>query len=172
LSSRGREVSKIIELRKTIDKNSKKKPKMSVPLPQAKQAAAQPQQRAGRGIMNFLGSSVPVAVPATFASSSLPLASSVPNSAGAEKGVLKIANYKLGKTLGVGSFGKVKLAEHELTGHRVAVKILNRKKIKTLRMDEKIGTVSVIYLFLVMRLSLTVSNLSQHRAGDTNLEAV
>ena len=38
--------------------------------------------------------------------------------------------YILGETLGHGSFGKVKLAKHELTGHKVAVKILNRQKIK------------------------------------------
>ena len=41
-----------------------------------------------------------------------------------------IARYILGETLGHGSFGKVKLAKHELTGHKVAVKILNRQKIK------------------------------------------
>lgn len=46
-------------------------------------------------------------------------------------------NYKLGKTLGIGSFGKVKIAEHALTGHKVAVKILNRKKIKNMDMEEK-----------------------------------
>ena len=38
--------------------------------------------------------------------------------------------YILGETLGHGSFGKVKSAQHELTGHKVAVKILNRQKIK------------------------------------------
>ena len=38
--------------------------------------------------------------------------------------------YVLGDTLGHGSFGKVKRANHELTGHEVAVKILNRQKIK------------------------------------------
>jgi serine/threonine protein kinase len=46
-------------------------------------------------------------------------------------------NYKLGKTLGIGSFGKVKIAEHILTGHKVAVKILNRRKIKNMEMEEK-----------------------------------
>jgi len=30
----------------------------------------------------------------------------------------------LGKNLGIGSFGRVRLAEHQLTGHKVAVKIL------------------------------------------------
>ncbi|ELR21414.1 protein kinase domain containing protein [Acanthamoeba castellanii str. Neff] len=56
-----------------------------------------------------------------------------------ERSVLRIGMYRLGKTLGVGSFGKVKVAEHEVTGHKVAIKILNRSKIKALpRMDEKI----------------------------------
>jgi 5'-AMP-activated protein kinase catalytic alpha subunit len=48
-----------------------------------------------------------------------------------------LANYKLGKTLGIGSFGKVKIAEHALTGHKVAIKILNRRKIKNMEMEEK-----------------------------------
>ena len=48
-----------------------------------------------------------------------------------------LSNYRLGKTLGVGSFGKVKVAEHVMTGHRVAIKILNRKKIQQMDMEEK-----------------------------------
>ncbi len=48
-----------------------------------------------------------------------------------------LSNYRLGKTLGIGSFGKVKVAEHALTGHKVAVKILNRKKIRQMDMEEK-----------------------------------
>eukprot|EP01104_Vermistella_antarctica_P016174 TRINITY_DN5474_c0_g1_i2.p1 TRINITY_DN5474_c0_g1~~TRINITY_DN5474_c0_g1_i2.p1 ORF type:complete len:421 (+),score=75.72 TRINITY_DN5474_c0_g1_i2:314-1576(+) len=61
---------------------------------------------------------------------------------------LRIGNYLLGETLGVGSFGKVKVAEHEVTRHKVAVKILNRKKIKTLRMDEKIRReIQILKLF-------------------------
>jgi 5'-AMP-activated protein kinase catalytic alpha subunit len=48
-----------------------------------------------------------------------------------------LQNYKLGKTLGIGSFGKVKIAEHALTGHKVAIKILNRRKIKNMDMEEK-----------------------------------
>lgn len=48
-----------------------------------------------------------------------------------------LPNYRMGKTLGIGSFGKVKVAEHVLTGHKVAIKILNRRKIKAMDMDEK-----------------------------------
>lgn len=50
---------------------------------------------------------------------------------------VELQNYILGKTLGIGSFGKVKIAVHKLTGHKVAIKILNRKKIKNMEMEEK-----------------------------------
>ncbi|KAK7381276.1 hypothetical protein VNO78_33847 [Psophocarpus tetragonolobus] len=46
-------------------------------------------------------------------------------------------NYKLGKTLGIGSFSMVKIAEHVLTGHKVAIKILNRQQIQDMEMEEK-----------------------------------
>lgn len=46
--------------------------------------------------------------------------------------------YILGETLGVGTFGKVKIAVHDLTGHKVAIKILNRNKISTLDVADKI----------------------------------
>jgi 5'-AMP-activated protein kinase, catalytic alpha subunit len=48
-----------------------------------------------------------------------------------------LQTYRVGKTLGVGSFGKVKVAEHILTGHKVAIKILNRRKIASMDMEEK-----------------------------------
>ncbi|GER45334.1 protein kinase [Striga asiatica] len=60
-----------------------------------------------------------------------------------------LRNYKLGKTLGIGSFGKVKVAEHALTGHKVAVKILNRKKIKNMDMEEKVRReIKILRLFM------------------------
>jgi len=76
--------------------------------------------------------------------------------------VVKIGHYRLGRTLGVGSFGKVKgivlvaillishvVAEHEVTGHKVAVKILNRDKIKSMGMDEKIRReIHILKLFV------------------------
>ncbi|XP_022908510.1 5'-AMP-activated protein kinase catalytic subunit alpha-2 [Onthophagus taurus] len=51
---------------------------------------------------------------------------------------VKIGHYILGQTLGVGTFGKVKIGEHQLTKHKVAIKILNRQKIKSLDVVGKI----------------------------------
>ncbi|KAI8543303.1 hypothetical protein RHMOL_Rhmol08G0206100 [Rhododendron molle] len=49
-----------------------------------------------------------------------------------------LRNYRMGKTLGHGSFGKVKIAEHLPTGYKVAIKILNRRKMKSPDMEEKV----------------------------------
>ncbi|CAN5964495.1 unnamed protein product [Sphagnum jensenii] len=60
-----------------------------------------------------------------------------------------IPNYKLGKTLGIGSFGKVKATEHVLTGLQVAVKILNRRKIRSIDMEEKVRReIRILRLFM------------------------
>lgn len=59
------------------------------------------------------------------------------------------SHYKTGKTLGIGSFGKVKIAEHALTGHKVAIKILNRRKIKNMDMEEKVRReIKILRLFM------------------------
>lgn len=52
--------------------------------------------------------------------------------------MVTIGNYKVGDTLGVGTFGKVKMAEHLLTRHPVAIKIINKRKMETMNMHEKI----------------------------------
>ncbi|TWW57640.1 5'-AMP-activated protein kinase catalytic subunit alpha-2 [Takifugu flavidus] len=65
------------------------------------------------------------------------------------EGRVKIGHYILGDTLGVGTFGKLgrnkvsapaelAVGEHQLTGHKVAVKILNRQKIRSLDVVGKI----------------------------------
>ncbi|XBI19114.1 hypothetical protein VPH35_060726 [Triticum aestivum] len=60
-----------------------------------------------------------------------------------------LKNYRIGKTLGIGSFGKVKIAEHIKTGHKVAVKILNRRKIKNMEMEEKVKReIKILRLFM------------------------
>lgn len=51
---------------------------------------------------------------------------------------LKLDHYIIGKTLGVGGFGKVKLAKHEFTGCPVAIKMVNKKKVKSKSMSLKI----------------------------------
>mmetsp|Transcript_26942 Transcript_26942/g.75756 ORF Transcript_26942/g.75756 Transcript_26942/m.75756 type:complete len:718 (+) Transcript_26942:358-2511(+) len=55
-----------------------------------------------------------------------------------EQPPVQIGQFILGKGLGIGAFGKVKLATHVVTGHKVAVKILNKAKIKQLGMEEKV----------------------------------
>lgn len=59
-------------------------------------------------------------------------------SPGLQQPIVKIGHYTLGNTLGIGTFGKVKIGEHQLTKHKVAVKILNRQKIKSLDVVSKI----------------------------------
>jgi 5'-AMP-activated protein kinase catalytic alpha subunit len=52
--------------------------------------------------------------------------------------LVKVGNYRLGRTLGIGSFSKVKMATHEPTKKKVAIKILNRKRLSSLDMGSKI----------------------------------
>lgn len=47
----------------------------------------------------------------------------------AQKVEQRIGAYHVVKTLGEGSFGKVKLAVHKVTGQQVALKIISRKKL-------------------------------------------
>lgn len=45
------------------------------------------------------------------------------------KGTARLGQYHILKTLGEGSFGKVKLATHVITGQKVALKIISRRKL-------------------------------------------
>ncbi|AQK87698.1 SNF1-related protein kinase catalytic subunit alpha KIN10 [Zea mays] len=68
---------------------------------------------------------------------------------GAGRDANPLSGYRIGKTLGIGSFGKVKIAEHILTGHKVAIKILNRKKIRSMDMEEKVKReIKILRLFM------------------------
>ncbi|XBI32550.1 hypothetical protein VPH35_055988 [Triticum aestivum] len=59
-----------------------------------------------------------------------------------------LKNYNLGRTLGIASFGKVKLAEHKLTGHKVAIQILNRRQMEIMQMEEKANReIKILRLF-------------------------
>ena len=48
---------------------------------------------------------------------------------GAHTPAMKVGNWMLGKTIGEGTFGKVKLGVHLLTGERVAIKVLEKDRI-------------------------------------------
>ncbi|UJR23975.1 hypothetical protein I4U23_026942 [Adineta vaga] len=66
------------------------------------------------------------------------LAANNSNASSTDVGVIRIGHYILNETLGTGSFGKVKKAYHQLTRHTVAIKIVNRTKIKQLDVVGKI----------------------------------
>lgn len=44
-------------------------------------------------------------------------------------GKVRVGKYELGRTLGEGTFGKVKFARNARTGENVAIKILDKEKI-------------------------------------------
>lgn len=50
----------------------------------------------------------------------------------------RVGKYDLGKTLGEGTFAKVKAARHFETGQEVAIKILDKEKILKHKMVEQI----------------------------------
>uniref|UniRef100_A0A3Q4GTY3 Acetyl-CoA carboxylase kinase n=2 Tax=Neolamprologus brichardi TaxID=32507 RepID=A0A3Q4GTY3_NEOBR len=72
------------------------------------------------------------------------------------EGRVKIGHYILGDTLGVGTFGKVKVGQHELTKHQVAVKILNRQKIRSL---DVVGKILLDYTLLTLKSFAGLSNM-------------
>ncbi|CAK1357386.1 Carbon catabolite-derepressing protein kinase [Cercospora beticola] len=54
------------------------------------------------------------------------------------KAMTRLGQYNVVKTLGEGSFGKVKLATHAVTGQKVALKIISRRKLVTRDMAGRI----------------------------------
>lgn len=65
-----------------------------------------------------------------------------------KEGGNRIGRYEVIKTLGEGSFGKVKLAQHTGTGQRVALKIINRKTLAKSDMQGRIER-EILYLRLL-----------------------
>ncbi|KAG1327614.1 Non-specific serine/threonine protein kinase [Cocos nucifera] len=69
---------------------------------------------------------------------------------------MQLGKYEIGRTLGEGNFGKVKYARHVETGQAVAVKILDRKRIQSLKVDDQIkreiGTLKLLKHPNVVRL--------------------
>jgi carbon catabolite-derepressing protein kinase len=65
-----------------------------------------------------------------------------------QRTVQRMGQYDVHKTLGEGSFGKVKLATHIVSGQVVALKIINRKKLVTRDMAGRIER-EIAYLQLL-----------------------
>ncbi|KAG5438258.1 hypothetical protein PCANB_003109 [Pneumocystis canis] len=63
-------------------------------------------------------------------------------------GKSRLGHYAILKTLGEGSFGKVKLAVHSVTGHKVALKIISRKSLLNLDMSSRVDR-EISYLKLL-----------------------
>lgn len=57
----------------------------------------------------------------------------------AEESHTEIGNYLLGKTVGEGTFGKVKTAVHQPTGQIVAVKVIVKSKIADVNDAERVA---------------------------------
>lgn len=68
----------------------------------------------------------------------LPALAVEPNKARDSKASQRLGQYTIVKTLGEGSFGKVKLATHQVSGQKVALKIINRKRLVTRDMAGRI----------------------------------
>ncbi|KAI9490838.1 kinase-like domain-containing protein [Zychaea mexicana] len=51
---------------------------------------------------------------------------------------IKLGQYTIIKTIGTGSFGKVKLAVHGITGQKVALKFINKKKIASMDLGGRV----------------------------------
>ena len=51
---------------------------------------------------------------------------------------MRMGKYEMGRTLGEGHFGKVRLARHADTGRAFAIKILDRQRILAMKIDEQV----------------------------------
>lgn len=67
-----------------------------------------------------------------------PTSTPQPRSEAVQRTAQRLGQYTIVKTLGEGSFGKVKLAVHQVSGQKVALKIISRRKLVTRDMAGRI----------------------------------
>lgn len=87
-----------------------------------------------------------------------------------EKKRKHVAEYELGRTLGQGAFGKVKLGTNVFTGEQVAVKIISgdqaRSKKDIMQLEREVSFTRSLLLLLFLMLSAKYSDqdeASKHR---------
>ncbi|KAJ1550577.1 hypothetical protein HK096_006161, partial [Nowakowskiella sp. JEL0078] len=76
--------------------------------------------------------------PIPFRSLSHDVTTSAQSSLDSDDGEVNVGSYKLGRTLGRGTFGKVKLGEHSVTKEQVAVKIIEKANVKTVKQQNSV----------------------------------
>ena len=86
-----------------------------------------------------------------------------------------VGQYMLGKTIGEGTFGKVKLAIHVPTGEKVAVKILEKSRIREqadvrrvnreIKILKKTRHPNIIQLYEVLDTESTIYLIMEHADG-------
>ncbi|XP_076984572.1 MAP/microtubule affinity-regulating kinase 3-like isoform X2 [Tamandua tetradactyla] len=90
----------------------------------------------------------------------------------------RVGNYRLLKTIGKGNFGKVKLAIHILTGREVAIKIIDKTKLKPTNLQKLFREVRImkilnhpntVKLFEVIETEKTLYLIMEYASGGKNI---
>lgn len=68
----------------------------------------------------------------------------------------RVGKYEVGRTIGEGTFAKVKFARNSETGEPVALKILDKEKVLKHKMAEQVYVQLWILCFRIVLLFLTV----------------
>jgi len=57
----------------------------------------------------------------------------------------RVGKYELGRTIGEGTFAKVRIAKNIETGDHVAIKIIDKAKVQKHKLVEQVGIKTVCY---------------------------
>lgn len=71
--------------------------------------------------------------------------------------VRKVGKYEVGRTIGEGTFAKVKFAQNTETGESVAMKVLDRSAIIKHKMADQVSLLFFLPFFLFNFLALFLS---------------
>jgi serine/threonine protein kinase len=72
---------------------------------------------------------------------------------GGSGGRTRVGRYELGRTLGEGTFAKVKFARNVETGENVAIKILDKEKVLKHKMIAQVRDPICLYRLIILLLS-------------------